>query len=346
MQNPDFKEDRTAARDDGVSKKKGWFSSKSPSIIPNEKVSRPPSYSSFASGHGKTGSMDKRLAQDDDLPSREESLPSFQAYSSTAESMAPTENVAGAMNLPSRAGFDLDAIKNVLRTRETDNIDQSGDCATSPKTSGPVLQSHSPVQRNESPTPVATQSSQFATQEPLQPIKLPAEDESEFAAGPSHPTGSFPRPLSVSDMEKSDDILRSPGTNTPTIISNPSLPSISQLTLSSYDASTWPLSSSSDFSMTTQSLGGYLQRSDFGSSKTGTLSFGDASGSWVPSKPYPSPLIVDPFAPTSTSSPESSDDATADSLATRSFTTEKNRWKMIPDASKRSTHVPSSNPWS
>lgn len=117
-------------KDNETTGNKGWFGRKKNSVTPPQKVSRPPSGSSFTPYKRKSPISEVGTA-DDSLPPREESpertgspgLPS----PPTEKGVVPQETTDGngdvvehAPTAPLHAGFDFEAIKDVLReSKET-----------------------------------------------------------------------------------------------------------------------------------------------------------------------------------------------------------------------------------
>lgn len=112
-------------RDNETTQNKGWFGRKKSPVTPPQKVSRPPSASSFTPYKRKSQVPEVNVT-DDDLPPREElpertgspGSPPLQAEEGketqetaddNGDAMEPTPTV------PLHAGFDFEAIKDVLR---------------------------------------------------------------------------------------------------------------------------------------------------------------------------------------------------------------------------------------
>ena len=109
-------------KEDETTEKKGWFGRKKTSVTPPQKVSRPPSASSFAP-YKRKSQVPEAGATDDDLPPREESPertgspgpPSAPAEKGIDREETADGNGDVAEPAPIHAGFDLTAIKDVLR---------------------------------------------------------------------------------------------------------------------------------------------------------------------------------------------------------------------------------------
>ena len=118
FQEPDFEEDRIVVREEEGPKSNGWFSRKKKPSNPLQKVSRPPTASSFGKYPRKSGD---RSPTEDDLPPRlNDSTPPPLPPENKADPSTAVSKEAGQSNpdLPLRAGFDLDAIKEVLAESE------------------------------------------------------------------------------------------------------------------------------------------------------------------------------------------------------------------------------------
>jgi len=128
---PDFKGDRVVVKDDGKTQEKGWFGRRKNSATPPQKVSRPPSASSFTPYRRKS-QVPEMNVNDDDLPPREEltkrtvppESPPPQAEKGKETQATPDGNEDAkdpTPTIPLHAGFDFEAIKDVLReTKDTE----------------------------------------------------------------------------------------------------------------------------------------------------------------------------------------------------------------------------------
>ncbi|KAF9461932.1 hypothetical protein BDZ94DRAFT_1262538 [Collybia nuda] len=121
---PDFTEDRIVEREEDKKKKKGWFSRKKGKSTPQASVSRPPTAVPTTPRKSQSQASD---STDDDLPPRvqsgDSSSPSSPAKPhdkgpSSGTSTPSTEPGASTSHLPIHAGFDFNAIKEVLGKAE------------------------------------------------------------------------------------------------------------------------------------------------------------------------------------------------------------------------------------
>ncbi|KAG6836550.1 hypothetical protein H0H93_006857 [Arthromyces matolae] len=120
---PDFEGDRVVVTEEETKEKKSWFSRKK--TKPSQNASRPPS--STNSSISKKSRTSTPSNDDDDLPPRMNSLDLTTSTSSSSSPPPPTsapnansdvtasdETVDDTPQLPSRAGFDLKAIREAL----------------------------------------------------------------------------------------------------------------------------------------------------------------------------------------------------------------------------------------
>ncbi|KAF8971813.1 hypothetical protein BDZ97DRAFT_1723539 [Flammula alnicola] len=147
---PDFTEDRIVVREEDTQKKSGWFSQKKTNTAPQKYVSRPPSTATFANvkkqqqpdGPASKAVSTTAAEADDDLPPRMGSSSADPSASPRPEplklpgsgrntpvpsrpSTPSNDPSASSSNLPLHAGFDLNAIKNVLQEVEHDSSKSS-----------------------------------------------------------------------------------------------------------------------------------------------------------------------------------------------------------------------------
>ena len=118
-------------KDDGKTQEKGWFGRRKNPATPPQKVSRPPSASSFTPYRRKSQVPEVNV-NDDDLPPREEltkrtalpESPPPQAEKGREIEATPDGNEDAkdaTPTIPLHAGFDFEAIKDVLReTKDTE----------------------------------------------------------------------------------------------------------------------------------------------------------------------------------------------------------------------------------
>ncbi|KAG0697731.1 hypothetical protein DFH29DRAFT_944782 [Suillus ampliporus] len=114
---PEFNEERVVVREGDDIQKKKWFSrKKKPSVLPAP-VSRPPSTASFASSRRKPSSLGKQT--DDDLPIRESTRsPPPQDTNPHSIQTSDDQSPSSSADIPVHAGFDLKAIKEMIRESE------------------------------------------------------------------------------------------------------------------------------------------------------------------------------------------------------------------------------------
>ncbi|TDL26409.1 DUF726-domain-containing protein [Rickenella mellea] len=119
---PDFTEDRIVVREgEEAPKKKGWFSQGAKKPTTNsQRVSRPPGAYPVKSEGQKTAA-----SPDDDLPERTEKvdLRPSSPVESTTETLRPPGPADSQSSLPIHAGFDFNAIKEVIG-KEGLNLDE------------------------------------------------------------------------------------------------------------------------------------------------------------------------------------------------------------------------------
>jgi hypothetical protein len=114
-------------KDDGTPQNKGWFSRKRTPVTPPQKVSRPPSASSFTPYKRKSQVPEVNVA-DDDLPPREELPTRTESPGSPPPPIGKEEETQeipdgdgdgdakeDTPTVPLHAGFDFAAIKDVLQ---------------------------------------------------------------------------------------------------------------------------------------------------------------------------------------------------------------------------------------
>ena len=112
-------------KDNGKTQNKGWFGRKKNPVTPQRKVSRPPSASSFTP-YKRKSQVPEMNVTDDDLPPREElpeqTEPPGSPPPQTEKGKQTEETLGGDSDakeptptVPLHAGFDFEAIKDVLR---------------------------------------------------------------------------------------------------------------------------------------------------------------------------------------------------------------------------------------
>nr|GAT51735.1 predicted protein [Mycena chlorophos] len=167
---PDFEGDRIVEREEDKKKKAGWFGGSKTPPRP-QSVSRPPTASSFVRKPPTKAAVED---DDDELPPRIESPP---------PSSAKAEEASEESKLPTKAGFDFAAIKDVLGKAEL-NEEELQVPAQNPFEPPHIPP---PTNRSESAPPPSQSASTTPTMErPPSP---------EFAA-------SFARSMSVNDVHE------------------------------------------------------------------------------------------------------------------------------------------------
>ncbi|KAJ6601116.1 hypothetical protein DFH09DRAFT_1126907 [Mycena vulgaris] len=178
---PDFEGDRIVEREEDKGKKKGWFSKKKEPTLP-QSVSRPPSVSSFTKHtHGSSVSLD------DDQPPRVGTPP----VAGASAPSAPTSPDANP-KVPIHAGFDFNAIKDVLGKAELNPEDlkiPEENQFVAPDIPPPTNRSESAPPRQQ--TPPAD-----ADRPPFNPPS-PSPSRADLS-------GTFSRSMSVNDIHDTD----------------------------------------------------------------------------------------------------------------------------------------------
>ncbi|KAJ6541666.1 hypothetical protein B0H19DRAFT_1212823 [Mycena capillaripes] len=173
---PDFEGDRIVEREEDKGKKKGWFSKNKETTRP-ESVSRPPS---TLSKHTNSSSV----SLNDDLPPRVDSPHA----AGPSKPLSPTKDAADPANkIPIHAGFDFDAIKDVLGKTEL-NPDELK-IPEANQFEAPVIPP--PTNRSESAPP--QQQTPPATDADRPPFSPPSPSRADLS-------GAFARSVSVNDV--------------------------------------------------------------------------------------------------------------------------------------------------
>ena len=237
-------------KDNETTQNKGWFGRKKNSVTPSQKVSRPPSGSSFTP-YKRKSLVPEVGATDDSLPPREE-LPdrigSPRPLSPSAEKGIETEETAGgddvesAPTIPLHAGFDFEAIKDVLReSKETDGGKVSA-VSLNPIPEH-MIPPASPITRSGSAPPHTSMH-----RPPLQSQlshNLTGDDAGENRVSDDL-TPAFSRSLSLVDTPaagRNNDFTSVDDTLGPEVSMNYPFPSSSpQLSFGGYDGSIWQAS--------------------------------------------------------------------------------------------------------
>ncbi|KAJ7729098.1 hypothetical protein DFH07DRAFT_871425 [Mycena maculata] len=177
---PDFEGDRIVEREEDKTAKKGWFSKKAKEPTRPQSVSRPPTASNF-SKHVRQSSG----PVDDELPSRV-GTPAG-AGASTSGPTSPTKDAVDVNSkIPMHAGFDFNAIKDVLGKAEL-NPDELK-IPEDNQFEAPAIPP--PTNRSESAPPQQQTPPADADRPPFDP--------------PSELSGAFARSMSVNDIHDDD----------------------------------------------------------------------------------------------------------------------------------------------
>ncbi|KAJ7053879.1 hypothetical protein C8F01DRAFT_1374794 [Mycena amicta] len=117
---PDFEGDRIVERQEEKGKKSGWFSSSKETPRP-QSVSRPPTASSFSKyTRPASNATTATVVEDDELPPRLDSPPPPGVPTTPTSPTKPKPGAEGESKVPTHAGFDFAAIKDVLGKAELD----------------------------------------------------------------------------------------------------------------------------------------------------------------------------------------------------------------------------------
>ncbi|EPQ60175.1 DUF726-domain-containing protein [Gloeophyllum trabeum ATCC 11539] len=207
---PDFEGERVVIReeDEAAKKKRGWFSrNKKKPPSPTQHVSRPPSAASFGTFQKKRSTDTARTSADDDLPPREGPVPekptsppppyTEKEAPSRVDEGQSTSNQAAPNLPPARAGFNFDAIKDVIGKSELKpeevHVQQRNPFRA------PLIPP--PTQRSESTPLPAPHESRSPTPTPV--TKLPSPPLSSEESGPPIPPKSAPRSDLTSTFQRS-----------------------------------------------------------------------------------------------------------------------------------------------
>ena len=235
-------------KEDGTPQKKGWFSRKKQSVSPPQKVSRPPSASSFTPYKRKSQTPEVN-ATDDDLPPREElpkpvgspgPPPQIDKDEETKEipdGNGEPEEPSPA--IPLHAGFDFTAIKDVLQESKDAEREKPAVLSLNPVPEHMIPQA-SPTTRSGSAPPYTS------THLPPSHSRLSrgftSDDDTDKDGMSGDVTPTFSRPFSLADTAntgRNNDFtsLNNLGPQVPT---KSPLPSNSpSLSFGGYDGSIW-----------------------------------------------------------------------------------------------------------
>ncbi|KAH7911626.1 hypothetical protein BJ138DRAFT_1150194 [Hygrophoropsis aurantiaca] len=331
---PDFKEERVVVREEvNESGKKGWFSrKKKKSSLPPSTASRPPSTASFGSSRRKTSSSTEKVA-DDELPPR------------TTTSEAPVANTANTPSellpnevplpdIPTHAGFDFNAIKELIGKAETNpeelQVPQSNRVQSPPKPPiSPRAESSLPTVRRLSNDETASN-----IPSPSTPDTLSASFGRSISLHDVHSTTSGE--LSLSGDDDSASAAEDPGYSNapPYSFSTAPRPPPPQLSFGGSDGSIWSPSLAENSSPSTFG-------NPFGQSRD-MLDFGKPHrGSITPTSHSHNPFMA--HTATSASSASLSFGGADGSITFQGV--EQDPWSTPIDSRKASSSY-HSNPWS
>lgn len=253
-------------REGEETEKKGWFGRKKKTSTPSQSVSRPPSAATF--GHTrKSGSQTS--VEDDELPPREGSStpvpsdPKTSVQSPSTPSTPHDDGDVATTQIPTHAGFDFAAIKEVLGKGAL-NPDE---LRTPAPSKFPTAPSHPPTLRTESAPPLVPDSPPPATPKARPSLNLPpdpAGHEDDPVAGPSSSSrvdlsSSLSRSLSLNKVH--DDYEE--GVTSYSRTASSTRPAA--LSFSSSDGSIWPPQDPDPTPTTYGAFGAYPAPSAFGS---------------------------------------------------------------------------------
>ena len=236
-------------KDDGTPQNKGWFSRKKKSVTPPQKVSRPPSASSFTPYRRKSQVPEVNVT-DDDLPPREElpkpaaspgpPLPQIDKDEETKEipdSSSDAEEPTPA--IPTHAGFDFAAIKDVLQESKDTDRGKPTALSLNPVPEHLIPQA-SPTTRSGSAPPYTS------THRPPSHSRLShgfiRDDDTNEDGMSEDVTPTFSRPFSLADTASTgrNNGFTSLNNLSPQVPTKSPLPSNSpSLSFGGYDGSIW-----------------------------------------------------------------------------------------------------------
>ena len=241
-------------KDDGTPQNKGWFNRKKSPVTSPQKVSRPPSASSFAPYRRKSQVPEVNTTGDDlppreVLPKRTGSPGSPPPQIESEKEIQETPDGDGdatqpTPSIPLHAGFDFTAIKDVLQESKDTDGGKPAALSLSPIPEH-MIPSASPITRSGSappytsihPSPSHSQLSRDFTRD---------DADGDGVSGTLTPTLS--RPLSLtntSSTSRLNDVFTSVDTLSPEVPAKSSLPADSpSLSFGGYDGSIWQSSSS------------------------------------------------------------------------------------------------------
>ena len=197
-------------KDNGKTQNKGWFGRKKNSVTPQRKVSRPPSASSFTPYRRKSQAPEVN-ATDDDLPPREE-LPERTGSPESPppqtekgkETQEAIDDSGGAKDstptVSLHAGFDFEAIKDVLRESKDSEGGKPSTLSPSPVPEHMVPPA-SPIPRSGSAPPYTYTHPSPSHSQLSQSFTRGSDADNDGVSGALTPT--FSRSLSLADTSSS-----------------------------------------------------------------------------------------------------------------------------------------------
>ena len=235
-------------KEDGTTQNKGWFGRKKNSVTPPQKVSRPPSASSFTPYKRKSQLPEVNVI-DDDLPPREElprrtgspasSSPQTEKGKETQETTDGNGDAEPTPTLPLHAGFDFEAIKNVLRESKDTGGAKSSALSLNPVPEHMIVPS-SPITRSGSAPPY-TSTHTLPSHSHLS-RNLIRDDDTDGAGVSDALAPTHPRPFSLPGTPGTgqDNDFTSYNTLGPEVPTKSPLPSnSSSLSFGGYDGNIW-----------------------------------------------------------------------------------------------------------
>lgn len=236
-------------KDDGTTQKKGWFGRKKTPVTPPQKVSRPPSASSFTPYRRKSQVPEVNVT-DDDLPPREE-LPkrtgSPEPLSPQTEKGKETQETADGNGdakgptptVPLHAGFDFEAIKDVLRENKGGEGGKPSTFSLNPVPEH-MIPPASPITRSGSAPPYTSTHPPSSHSQLSQ--SFTRDDDADYDGVSDALTPAFSRSLSLSDtpstgINNSFTSLNALGPDVPT--KSPPSTNSPSLSFGGYDGSIW-----------------------------------------------------------------------------------------------------------
>ncbi|KAI0640135.1 DUF726-domain-containing protein [Trametes polyzona] len=260
---PDFEGDRVVIREGEETQKKGWFGRKKKSSTSAQSISRPPSAATFSHSR-KSGSQP--TPTDDDLPPREGATTSAPSKSQPSTQSSPSPSTAhddgdvATSEIPTHAGFDFAAIKEVIGKGDL-NLD---DMRVPMPSKFPPPPPHPSILRTESAPPPLPDSPPVVTPKARPSPNLPSvpvEHEDEPVAGPSSGprsdlSSSLSRSLSLNSMPDDEADMTSYTRN-----ASSSRPPV--LSFGGSDGSIWPSPDPDPTPTAFGALGSYQAPSSF-----------------------------------------------------------------------------------